>query len=421
MTPAPRSSASASMQTTESPAVMYLLSEGLPPTVVESQVLNYAARLRDRGFHVTIWSLALNASQWALAEERAGELRKRYELDIQVFRGIPQRVPFSRALNSLLLRALFRRHAVKCDVISARTDYAAAMVAPLKSRYRFRLIWDARGDTESELLMKYVTSGHLVRTVARLKAFSIRRWISRARKSCDHALFVSQSLRELQGRGLDDTHCTVIPCLASTEQFFFNEGLRTQERERLRFLPTDRVLVYCGSTAPWQCVPETLELIINALRVSAHSRALIITPDPSAFESLIPDGLRERFHIETRAFSEVNAALNAADLALMIRQPNPVNRVASPVKFAEYALAGLPVLTGNAVEQVTEFGGIIGNIQPPEALTEGRCPPPVSSESRAAMADRARQLYGNHQFDAAVSRIFSYAPPSSGQPGNEYE
>jgi glycosyltransferase involved in cell wall biosynthesis len=41
--------------------------------------------------------------------------------------------------------------------------------------------------------------------------------------------------------------------------------------------------------------------------------------------------------------------LAAGDLGLLLRDPHPVNRVASPVKFAEYLAAGLPVLVSPGV------------------------------------------------------------------------
>ena len=53
--------------------------------------------------------------------------------------------------------------------------------------------------------------------------------------------------------------------------------------------------------------------------------------------------------------SKVFETLVAADYALLFREPSIVNKVASPVKFAEYLACGLVPLTNGAVEQVACF------------------------------------------------------------------
>jgi len=46
-------------------------------------------------------------------------------------------------------------------------------------------------------------------------------------------------------------------------------------------------------------------------------------------------------------YEEVTKYLNAVDFAVVWRDNNIVNKVASPVKFSEYVCTGLPVIANN--------------------------------------------------------------------------
>ena len=47
--------------------------------------------------------------------------------------------------------------------------------------------------------------------------------------------------------------------------------------------------------------------------------------------------------------------LSAADFGLLLRENNIVNNVASPTKFAEYLMAGLPVIISNGIGDFSYF------------------------------------------------------------------
>jgi glycosyltransferase involved in cell wall biosynthesis len=52
---------------------------------------------------------------------------------------------------------------------------------------------------------------------------------------------------------------------------------------------------------------------------------------------------------------EIQNYLAVGDLGLLLRERNSVNRVASPVKFAEYLACGLPVLVSPGVGDFSHF------------------------------------------------------------------
>jgi glycosyltransferase involved in cell wall biosynthesis len=68
-------------------------------------------------------------------------------------------------------------------------------------------------------------------------------------------------------------------------------------------------------------------------------------------------------------FAEVNRFLNASDIALLLREDIPMNNVASPTKFAEYLMSGLPTIISKGVYDfaetiyTTNFGIVIEDYQ----------------------------------------------------------
>ena len=54
-------------------------------------------------------------------------------------------------------------------------------------------------------------------------------------------------------------------------------------------------------------------------------------------------------------YREVSSYLNAADIAILWRDKSIVNEVASPVKFSEYICCGLPVISNDSVNMITDY------------------------------------------------------------------
>jgi glycosyltransferase involved in cell wall biosynthesis len=52
---------------------------------------------------------------------------------------------------------------------------------------------------------------------------------------------------------------------------------------------------------------------------------------------------------------DVPEAIGAADYGLLLREPTITNRVAAPVKFAEYLACGLPVICSECIGDYPDF------------------------------------------------------------------
>lgn len=375
---------------------IFLLFEGLPPTIFESQVLAHVRAVESAGVQMEVWAFAVTKSAYTSAVTILPRLLKDHGVQIRLFRGVKPALPFSRQINALLLFRWLRHYKRNPDFIHGRTEYSTAVAAIIRSFIQFTLIWDARGDTISEFENKTSQMQAPFRWLAPLKRNAIKKWLNVAAKRCDRAIFVSQALRELQAPHLDLLKTAIIPCLADEQLFYFDQTLRTKVRSRLGYKEEDIVIIYSGSVAPWQCVPQTVKLMQHAIEANSRCHALIVTSHPQVFQALIPPALQKRFTVTSGVLKEMNGFLNAADVGVMLRERNRINWVASPVKFAEYSLAGLPVVTTDAVSQVSEFGRQLDSLILPSRTID--IASQVVRETRQSRANCARKILGRNSY-----------------------
>jgi len=370
---------------------IFLLFGGLSKTIIESQVIVHARSMRKEGVDIEVWIYTVTRGS-LLSSQKMLETVKHYDVPIRIFRGFRPALPLSELLNALLLNYHLNRRHFRPDFIHCRTEYAASVAGFLKATKNFKLIWDCRGDTESEFLLQRRQWHGVKRMLSFMKLYAIKLRSWWASKQADEAIFVSDALRKLHNKETHNYRPTVIPSVASSEYFYFDSAVRAVTRNKLHFRPSDKIFVYSGSLAPWQCFAETMELIKKFIEQNFNFKAVILTPNISTIQQFLRDFPRDRLICTSTTLTEVNAYLNAADFGLLLRRPGPINRVASPTKFAEYCLAGLPVITTDAVEQVYQLGTQFGNLVIYEFGQELKLPEPFTDAERYQVAERAKRV-----------------------------
>jgi len=237
------------------------LFDGLPGTVIESQVLLHAREHAERGVaRFEIWIVACfddlyrrTLDQQAVAEDLAGTR-------VRVIRGIRPAIPFSGLLNAWRLWGDLRRSGRRFTHIHGRGDHGG-MVAGLLARLTGAIaVWDCRGNSEAEFLERPRSDTVLMRAAMAVRLATIRLTSRLAARLCHRAIFVSWPLSDRMRRYLGAKPTQVIPCLASEALFFFDPGIRAEMRNRLGFSEEHRVYVYSGSMAHYQCFPTTVAL-----------------------------------------------------------------------------------------------------------------------------------------------------------------
>lgn len=157
------------------------------------------------------------------------------------------------------------------------------------------------------------------------------------------------ALEERYG-GVVRRNSIVIPCCPEMDLF----AALGKEREAVRRelgLADRFVVTYLGSLAWYQMPALSLRmfLAIKQLVPQAHFFAITTQPDAMRREidraGIAPDDAT----IRSVPPQDVPRLLAAADLGLLLRQEDAVNRVASPVKCGEYLAAGVPVVISRNV------------------------------------------------------------------------
>jgi len=333
--------------------IVYVVFGELMAGVFTSQVLEGARRVAAAGHEVHL--VVFRAPREALRPD--AQVRARMGACAQVFASCAFPVHGPRELRRLGAAARLARvlRRVDADLVHARGPEACALaLAARGGRARPAVLLDARGLWAQE----WAASGgyaprplpgkRLSRAYARARAVE-----AGAVRGADQVCAVTRGLAQaLEGAyGRDLSAAAIVPSAVDAARYRFDAQAREAVRARLG-LGKGLVWVYLGSAAAWQA-PQAM-LRAAAARLGGHpaERLLVVTSATERFESLadragVPAGQR----VIVRAHeSEVPGLLCAADAGLVLREASAVNRVAWPVKLAEYLAAGLPVVVTDTVD-----------------------------------------------------------------------
>lgn len=441
--------------------LIYLLSEGLPPTVIDSQVVALLARLAERGFvfDLFIYQLQSPRPEWNV-RERLQDIRRQLPGRVRLWpwpaRTRTETIPVSGvasapgaasewrptlyhhlnraaiegaylALQGLLLvdtlSSIRRREPI---VVHARGNAIELALRLKRWHASFRVVADIRGDAIAEYEYKmqrrgFARESNTVRRGVTLLEAAERRFVREA----DSVQCVSFALRRRleAATGVGPGKVRVVPCLADERLFRFDAGARVRRREELR-LAESIVLVYSGSMLTWQNGGAILKLFERLRNRLPALHLLLLTPDRQAASELLRRcGMSEGDGVTVRSarHAEVGGYLSAADLGLLLRDPHPLNRVASPTKFAEYALCGLPVLASGGIGDLDEIirshglGETVGE-DPTEAESRvlSLAVSPEGADAREARSGRAAAILalGSHVDDLAAEYAALCGHPS---------
>jgi hypothetical protein len=117
-------------------------------------------------------------------------------------------------------------------------------------------------------------------------------------------------------------------------------------RKELGFTDTDIVLVYSGSLAGWQSF-DMLYQFVKPILISANQFKLLFLSEEDANIEKLKTEFSNQVVCKKVSVSQVPNYLKLADYGLLIREESVTNKVASPVKFAEYLACGLQVIISN--------------------------------------------------------------------------
>lgn len=144
--------------------------------------------------------------------------------------------------------------------------------------------------------------------------------------------------------------CEILPCSINEHVFQDVDESKSLELRKKLGLEDRIVLCYLGGTHRWQCIEETLDLIIRLRRIDPRYFLCIYTNgDLSPFANQL-SLLEDNYLCKGLPYSEVPLYLSVVDVGFVLRQESLVNINASPTKTAEYLASG-------AMAVATEYSG----------------------------------------------------------------
>jgi hypothetical protein len=216
-----------------------------------------------------------------------------------------------------------------------------------------KVVMDGRGSLAAEIKEYDVFPvDYLRKNVAAFEKYSVN--------YSDFRMAVSQQLVEYWREHYNykkDRH-VIIPCTLdrkyfTRDHFTLSENTATIRAE-LGFKETDVILVYSGSTAPWQSFTLLEKIFTPLLEKDQRIKLLFLSKRDSDNERLLKK-YPGRVFIRWVEHRDVLSYLHCCDYGILVREQSDTNKVASPTKFAEYLSAGLKVLISENLGDFSSF------------------------------------------------------------------
>lgn len=258
--------------------------------------------------------------------------------------------------NSIILRFI---RGIKTEKIIARGPLAFELAFTLNQK----VIYDGRGAVKAELteFPSMIPNKKIVDSIIMAEEKAVLK--------SDFKISVSRQLvKYWQSEfGYSGKNHMIIPCTLSESMTGISDH-NLFLLKKLNWSQEDLLLIYSGSLAGWQSFKKVSELLNQFLKIN-HHKVLFLSKECEEIADL-----QERFPKQVARkwlpHKEVQNYLSIGDYGILIRDENVTNKVASPVKFAEYLSAGLQVLISPNLGDFTELvksnglGKVISNEVP---------------------------------------------------------
>lgn len=157
---------------------------------------------------------------------------------------------------------------------------------------------------------------------------------------------------------LYDKEFVLYPCLSDSNKFYFDLNIRNELRQKLQIPEQTRVYIYSGGIdSAWHITERMFAFLNELFKHEKNSMLICLIINPTGLDMMLNEfpELKSRFLSFSVPNNEVFKFLNASDYGILFRENTIMNNVASPTKFAEYILCGLPVLITEGIGDYSEY------------------------------------------------------------------
>lgn len=348
--------------------------------VIQSQVLKPLSLLgeevRKRVVLMLPFRLFLNRSTRRKMRQLESTVAESFGVELTHLPSMVSKPKFYYRDSWLLGRWFDRRHLPgTTSILHCRNALAANLAIELKkTRPNLRFVFDCRGAVPAEFLYRRgineESAGQLDSKLENDYQY-LREVEARATYEADHVNTVSNAMVEyLRSRHRDSRNSfSVVPCCVDLEPF--RKAREDRYNVRKEHGMEDRFVVcYCGSLEAYQLPDQSLRVfkLIQQHCPRAFFFAITTHPERMWIEIEKAGMDSKQVRVVSAAPKDVPRLLAAADVGLLLRDQSVVNKVASPLKFAEYIAAGVPAVMTPNLGDYSAFAihnqcGVVVNIE----------------------------------------------------------
>ncbi|GAB6008066.1 glycosyltransferase family protein [Dysgonomonas reticulitermitis] len=168
-----------------------------------------------------------------------------------------------------------------------------------------------------------------------------------ALKFADKYIFVSDTMKVFyeEKYNLNFENYIVIPCISELR---YNPNIKKIRNS----------FVYIGGLSAWQCFDEILIIFRQIQEFIPDATFHIITPDEQVAKEKVLKILEKIDNLQIYQIKDrslLSDVLSLFEYGFLIRKDHPTNRVASPIKFAEYLSCGINLIMTDSIPHFSEL------------------------------------------------------------------
>jgi glycosyltransferase involved in cell wall biosynthesis len=268
-----------------------------------------------------------------------------YSFKLKSSKFIPNWI-FSFYLKALQVKKIIEEKNI--SILHCRSLFPGiiALIVKIFYKKRIKIIYDNRGVYIDEKIYK----GHW--NANGIKEIVTRKLEKLLIKKCTAQVVVSNYFKSyIIEKNLQYTTNIKEKTFVITNGTKIDESRIFIEKDRSRITG-----VFVGSAAKWQNLDGVINLIKISQNINKSLYFKIISYNIEVFENAIKqsglDNSRiELMHVESH---KIQAIIASSSFGVLLREDNLINNVASPLKFAEYLSAGLPILISKGIGDTEE-------------------------------------------------------------------
>lgn len=229
----------------------------------------------------------------------------------------------------------------KIDLIFSPDIISTVKLSYLKFRYNYKILTWYQGAFPEESYLKN-KSFFRKKILDYFEKFSL--------KLSDKNVFVSESMRcHFQSKhNYHKNNFIVIPCFSDFTMVNHNK--------------INDSFVYIGSLSKWQCFDKIVDLIGTIKKIKPNAVFDIITLNITEANSVVKQKLGD-LNQDIKIYSisdrtKIPEILSKFQYGFLIRENSIINKVSSPIKFAEYLSCGVNIIM---TDSISHFAQIVNN------------------------------------------------------------